>query len=218
MNRDAFEQLVNTWLAEPDRDELKTQIDAAIEAEPELANVLDEWRRFDELLRRGCPVPGGVDWSRFKTRVVAAAAQDARDEDDLLNAALRELPSVDDHVHWSRFHARVMAALTRSGVRWASRPPETAFRRRRYTRVVAGAATLLAAAAALFLAILPHNGPLATGQGLVRVQVSAPPASGNGVAYVHIAGAPAAAASPERFFAVDPLPKSAPSAETADYY
>lgn len=218
MNRDAFEQLVNAWLAEPDCAGLRERVDAAIKAEPELAHLFDDWRRFDQLLRRACPLPRGVDWPRLKARVLAAAVPNARGQDELLDAALREVPSVDDRVRWSRFHARVMAAFTRSRVGWASRPPEAVSRRRRYTRVVAGAATLLAAAAALLLAVLPHASPVASSTGLVRVRLSAPLADGAGIAYVHIAGAPAAATLPEQFFAVDPMPRSGPSDEAAGYY
>jgi len=225
MNRDAFEQLVNAWLAEPDCADLRERVDAAIQAEPELARLLDDWRRFDQLLRRGCPPPRGVDWPRLKARVLAAAVPNARGQDEVLDAALCEMPSVGDRVHWSRFHTRVMAALTRSRVGWASRPPEVASRppeavprRRRYTRVVAGAATLLAAAAALLLAVLPHATPVVSSTGLVRVRLSAPLADGAGIAYAHIAGAPAAATLPEQFFAVDPMPKTGPSDEAAGYY
>jgi hypothetical protein len=218
MTRDAFEQLVDAWLAEPQRADLKAQIDAAVRAEPEWAPLLEEWRRFDQLLRRGCAAPQGVDWPRLKARVLAAAHQNASREDELLDAALRAMPTVGDRVHWSRLHARVMAAITRSDVEWASRPPDAAPRRRRYIRVVAGAATLLAAAAALLLALLPSGAPLAAPRSLVRVGIGAPPPNGVGVVYVHIAGESATAAPPERLFAIDPLPRTAPSDETAGFY
>ncbi len=218
MTRDAFEQLVDAWLAEPQRADLKAQIDAAVRAEPQWAALLDEWQRFDQFLRRAYAGPEGIDWGRLKTRTLAAVQPDAGGEDELLDAALRAMPTVDDRIHWSRLHARVMAAVTRSAVGWASRPPDAATRRRRYTRVVAGAATLLAAAAALLLALLPHGPHLAAPPSLVRVGVGAPPPNGVGVAYVHIAGGPANAAPPERLFTVDPMPQTGPSDETAGYY
>jgi hypothetical protein len=218
MTRDAFEALVDAWLAEPQRADLKQQIDAAVRAEPQWAVLRDEWQRFDQLWRRESAAPDGVDWGQLKTRILAAAQQDAAKRDELLDAALRAMPAVDDRVHWPRFHARVMAAVTRSTVRWASRPPDAATRRRRYTRVVAGAATLLAAAAALLLAFLPRPAPIVTPASMLKVGVGAPPASGGGVAYVRIAGGPVTAAPPERLFDIDPLPPTAPSDETAGYY
>jgi hypothetical protein len=225
MTREAFEQLVDAWLAEPERTDLRAQIDAALRAEPQWATLLDEWQRFDQALRRGLSAPEGVDWERLKARILSAMEPDADAQDDLLDAALRALPTVDQQVHWSRFHARVMAAVTRSSVAWASRPPtasrppHAAPRRRRYTRVIAGAATLLAAAAALLLAFLPGRAPRAAPAGVLRVHVGAPPPNGAGVAYVQIAGGPAAAAAqPERLFDIDPLPPITPSDETAGYY
>ena len=218
MTREAFEQLVDAWLAEPQRADLKAQLDAAVRAEPQWAALLDEWQRFDQLWQRGSAAPEGVNWGRLKTRILTAVQQDADAKDELLDAALRAMPAVDDRVHWPRFHARVMAAVTRSTVPWASRPQDAATRRRRYTRVVAGAATLLAAAAALLLAFLPRTAPMVTPASVLRVGMGAPPSNGGGVAYVRIAGGPVTAAPPERLFDIDPLPPTAPSDETAGYY
>jgi hypothetical protein len=211
MTRDAFEQLVNAWLAEPGRDDLRRQVETAAAADPGVARLVAEWRRFDELMRRGCPAPRGVRWERLKARVLAAVEPGSATADEVFEAALRDLPPVADRIHWPRFHARVMAALTRSEA--AAAP-----RRRLYTRIVAGTATLLAAAAALLLALLPHGTPMASPGGLVRVSLSAPPANGAGIAYVHVSGALPSLAPPERLFVVDPMPNTGPSDAAAGYY
>lgn len=210
MTREEFEELVGAWLAEPEREDLRRRVEAAVRSEPELASELAAWQRCEELLRCGCPVPPEVDWARVKARILAAVEQDAADSDCALDAVLRELPPVDERVHWPRVHARVMAALTRDAV--------AASRRRRYTRVAAGAATLLAAAAALFLAVLPGETPGPAADGSVQVRLCGPPPDVAGVAYAHIGGAPPSAAPPERFFVVDPMPKTGPSPEAAGYY
>jgi hypothetical protein len=210
MTRKAFEELVDAWLAEPQRHDLRRQIDAAVAADPALAAVVEQWRRFDELLQRGCTDPR-VHWDRLKEHILAAVSARDSADDELLDTALRTLPPVDARVHWPRFHARVMAAVSRGRIAAATR-------RRRYTRVVAGAATLLAAAAALFLAFLPRPVPVTGPVSIVRVQLMAPPANAGGVVSVHIVSAASSAASPERFFAVDPMPKPEASNETVGVY
>ncbi len=217
MNRDAFEQLVSAWLDEPDRADLRTRIEAAAQADPELARLLNEWRRFDDLFRHGVPEAGGVDWTLLKTHVATAIDRNILTEqarDHALDEALRGLPGVDSRVDWPRFHERIASALTRSAGQAASH-------RRRYT-MVAGGAVMLAAAAALIFAFLPVAGPGVGSPGLALVTLGPPPAAqpglASGVAYARITTGRPAEAQPERFFVIDPVKAAAPSNEAPDYY
>jgi len=218
MDRLAFEQLVSAWLSEPDRADLRAQIDAALAAQPELAAIFDEWRRFDALLARGWSTPANVNWPRLKDRIVANLDQpqaiDA-EPDDALDSVLRDLPSLDARIDWSRLHGRISQAVARS--------TGTAARRRRLYTGLAATAASLTAAAALLLAFLPHGAPPTAPAGLVRVTLS-PPATVRstadaGVAFARISAPSATAAAPQRLFVVDPLIMPAePSVETAGYY
>lgn len=218
MERLAFEQLVSAWLSEPERADLRRQIDAAIAGQPELAAVFDEWRRFDALLARGWPTPANINWPRLKDRIAARLDQpDAADteSDEALDAVLRGLPTFDARIDWPRLRGRISQAVARSAGSAASH-------RRVYTGVAATAASL-AVAAALLLALLPHSASPTAPTGLVRVTLS-PPATVQsnadaGVAFARVSAPPAMAAAPQRLFVVDPLIMPAePSAETAGYY
>ena len=214
MNRDAFEQLVDAWLTEPQRADLKARIDDAVRAEPELRRVLAEWERFDDLLRQGWPTPRGVDWSRLKVRISAAVDQGKGVEipDDALDEMLHRLPRVDDRVQWTRFHDRIRQAVNRAGARAGTR-------RWLFTRL-APVGAFVAAAAGLVLALLPRGGLAPSATGVVRVTLGGPPVAAvdDGVAYVQIAAGPMPAPSPQCFFTIDPAPNAGSSGDTTGYY
>jgi len=215
MNRDAFEQLVSAWLDEPERTDLQRQVEEAVRLDANLVPVLEQWRRFDEAFSGQARELHGVDWTKLKTRISAAidAAPANTPDEDALDTALRNLPSIESRVSWPRLHERIVAALRRS---------DQHILRRRW-RVVLGTAAVagLAAAAALVLTILPNPSAPPLSSGVVRVTVGMPTATAGtstGVAYARVSVTEAAHDQPQRFFSMDPIQQPAASDETAGYY
>ncbi|MCK4340486.1 MAG: hypothetical protein KAY37_02030 [Phycisphaerae bacterium] len=213
MNRAEYEQLVCAWLDEPGREDLRARVVTAAQADPEFTRLLDEWCRFDELLRRGLPEPHGVAWARFKEHL-AAALDDDVDRDDVLDQALRGLQPIDDCVDWPRMRGRIVSALT-------GREGSVTARTARRNRWITAGAALLAAAAVLLFSFMPEAGSGAGSPGLAVVTVSRQPAAelepNGGEAYARIT-VEVAAVQPEFFFSIDPITTAGPSDETADLY
>ena len=215
MNRDAFEQLVSAWLDEPERTDLQRQVEEAVRLAPELASVLAEWRRFDEAFRGQAPGMRGIDWTTLTTRISAAidAAAARTADEDALDTALRDLPSIEPRVDWPRLHERIVAAVRRS---------DQGVRRRRW-RVVLGTAAVagLAAAAALVLTVLPNPSAPPLSSGVVRVTVGMPAATAGtstGVAYARVNVTEAVHEQPQRFFSIDPIQRPAASDDAGGFY
>lgn len=149
MYREAFKQLVSEWLDQPDRDDLRARIDAAADASAELAELRDEWLRLHRLVREGRPPVESVDWQRFRARTMAdveSIAAETEHATNVLNEALRNLPTIEEQVDWERFRSRVSVAVRTAAGRSPVLP-------QRWRRIVAGLG-MLAAAAALFLAVV----------------------------------------------------------------
>jgi len=215
MNRDQFEQLVSQSLDDPSREDLRATIDAATRENPELAGLLDDWRRFDEKLSAHLRVPPDLDWPRFHARV-SDAIESAAGADNLSNTALdqalRASPALDEHVDWQDFRRSVAARLD------ASPPVSTSHAPR--PRLVATVAALLATAAALLLAVQQPSVPSATGTtGLATVMISPPAAPPNdGVAIVRMIRVDTAINDPEAYFVIDPPTRNATPDEPPGYY
>jgi hypothetical protein len=215
MDRDAFEQLVSAWLDEPERTDLQRQVEEAVRLEPELAALLAEWRRFDEVFRSQAPELRGVDWAKLEGHISAAidAADTSTTDEDALDTALHDLPSIEPRVDWPRLHERIAAAVRRS---------DQGVLRRRW-RVILGTATVagLAAAAALVLTILPNPSPALLSSGVVRVTVGVPAAAvetSTGVAYARVSVTEAVHEQPQRFFSIDPIQQPAASDDAGGFY
>ena len=226
MNREAFEQLVCAWLDARYDAELRSRIDAALTAEPELQALLAEWERFDTLLRRGLPAPRGIDWAALHRRITAqtkhagprpvphevtsTASDDARTA--ALDAALAGLSDVDRRIDWPRLHARIVRAVTR-----ASRERRRGPRRRQWLVTTAAG---LAAAAAVLLAIRPTASPSPPARGLVQVVVLPPPALAvtGEVVEVRLSVVEPTSPPPECLILVDPLVASTPTRGTTDVF
>jgi len=139
-----FEQLLSSWLDEPQRQDLAATVEHAAAANPALARLREQYVRL-ERLARSLPGPK-VDWTRLCQRISAAvdeagvgeAAEDAR-----LDEQLRQLlPEISTRVDWHRLRDRLVAAVVREDARRRAA--------RRTWRLV-GAGGLLAAAACVTL-------------------------------------------------------------------
>lgn len=211
MKRDDFEQLVSAWLDEPQREDLRRQIEQTAASDPQWARELDEWQRFEALLARRLPDLPALDWSRLQDRVRIAIDADATgaEQDAALDTLLRRPPHLEHSVDWPRFRARVVAAAV------AGRPGR-GIRQRRWLVGVAGVA---AAAAGLFWTFMPEAGPGTQPPGLAAVTLSGPAARpSGGVVEVRVAISRAPAEAPERFFTIDPPDRGSVSDETDNYY
>jgi hypothetical protein len=183
MDREAFEQLVSAWLDQPQRDDLRLQIEAAVAESRELARVRDEWLRLDRLVRSCLPGVDGIDWRRLQEHIAAALAPDAADT--ALDEQLRRFTDVGQRVDWPRLRQRISQAIGSS----AEKPTVIRFPLRR----AAASIVLAAAAAALLLVFIlpaePRTAPVSfaqarvvggpqvsdAGRAFARVSVSAPP-------------------------------------------
>jgi hypothetical protein len=165
MDREIFEQLVSQWLDEPERDELRTQVEQAAAESDELARLWDEWLRLHQLVRDALPGTESVDWAAFRQRVGAAVHTSAPGRD--LDEHVRRTTDIEGQVDWSRLRARIAQAVAD-----ADRAPTVI--RFPTRRVLAGAAVLMAAAAALvFMFALPARLPTApTGFASCEVQAA----------------------------------------------
>jgi hypothetical protein len=229
MQRDAFEQLISDWLDEPQREDLRAQVVAAVQDQPELRDVLGEWRGLEPLLREHAPAPTGVDWERFAGRITSAVQADvpATDSDAALDALLRQPAVLDGRVDWDRQRTRIMAAV---GVQTKG----TDRRRVIWRGVVAGA---VAAAAAVVLSLLPTPEVVEpedvvetpVGVAVAKVRVSGPrvlplmrdaePAqpAADGVAVVRVV-ARAERVTTEQILIVEPLEESSPASESIELF
>jgi hypothetical protein len=243
MQRDAFEKLVSAWLDEPQRDDLRRQVEDAVRAAPELAADWEAWQRLAGALG-GCPAAlDNIDWGRVQARIsqtiaragdtadTAVAPGDTADkavapgdtvgaalmpsnEDQALDEALLGLPSIERQVDWPRFRHRIASTVRATGAQ----------RLRRRWRLVGGsvAAVGLAAAAALVISLLPNPGGSTVSKGVVLVTIQTPAAASLGggvaVARVSISNVPVAHEQPQQFFSVDPIQRPASSDDAAGYY
>lgn len=172
MNREAFEQLVSAWLDEPQREDLKAALERAAAGSEELAHLLDQWRRLDQLIRAPALAPSRVDWQRLRERIVAAVRQGrtagiptgaelaSGDDDGGVDRALAVLPGIEPRVDWERLRQRISQSVAAArSVRPVKRP--------RMIRLVgwplAAGLGVAVAAAALLLTVLPR--PMATDSG-----------------------------------------------------
>jgi hypothetical protein len=161
MDRETFEQLVSKWLDEPERDDLRTRIDAALAQTPALASVKDQWQRLDQLVHSAFPDAGRVEWSRFRRRVDAGLETSGTEA--TLDERLRRLTAVEHRVDWPRLHQRVSQAV-------ADAAGTTRLTRFPIRRV----GVALAAAAALALMFTLPTQPPIEPTGFARVLVSSP--------------------------------------------
>lgn len=207
MKPDAFEQLVSEWLDDRENAELRRRIDAAMADDASLARLLDEWERFDAVLRANAPEAGGVDWTHQQALVGEAVNDAARD--DRLDTLLDSLPGVDGRVDWDRLASRI------SGRVHTERRPN--HRWRRAGGIFAGVA--VAAAVGLF-AILPYATTPTAGPPVANLSVLAPPAAekNSGVVIVQITRENISEPQPPRYFAVDPVVVDAPTDEFVGLY
>jgi hypothetical protein len=106
MDREAFEQLVSTWLDEPEREDLHARIDAAVAGSAELAQLREAWLRLDRLVRQGAAGVERVDWERLRSRIVAAA-----ETGDALSEGVRDLTDIEQQVDWPRLQRRIAEAV-----------------------------------------------------------------------------------------------------------
>lgn len=161
MDRETFEQLVSEWLDEPQRDDLRARIEAALAETPALASIRDQWQRLDQIVRSAFPGGGRVDWSHFRRRVDAGLEPSGTEA--ALDERLRRLTAVEHQVDWPRLHQRISQAIAD-----AAGPPKLS----RFPINRLGVA--LAAAATLALMFTLPTQPPTEPTGFARVLVSSP--------------------------------------------
>jgi hypothetical protein len=161
MNRETFEQLLSEWLDEPERDDLRARVEAALAETPALASIRDQWQRLDQLVRSAFPGGGRVDWSHFRRRVDADLETSGTEA--TLDERLRRLTAVEHRVDWPRLHHRISRAV-------ADAAGTTRLTRFPIRRV----GVALAAAAALALMFTLPTQPPTEPTGFARVFVSSP--------------------------------------------
>ncbi len=201
MTTEQFEQILAAWLDEPQRADLRVQVDAALRENPEWTPMRDQWLRIDQVVRADAPALDRVDWSRVKQRILAAAgAADLR-----LDALLGDLPTVDHAVDWPAVRERIADRALRE-TRAARRPT------RRWLPWVASAGLAAAAVIALSITLRPAAPAPPTGSVQVAVVPPAQPPDQAGFARVRVeppAGEPqvtlaAKGAEPELFLLIEP--------------
>jgi hypothetical protein len=162
MDRETFEQLVCESLDQPERDDLRAAVEAAVKESPTLARLRDEWIRLDRLMRSAYRDLAIVDWARLRQRVSAKLGPAGVGED--VDRQLRGLTAVEKQVDWPRLRKRISQAVSEQ----ATAPQVIRFPLRR----VAGAAALLATAAVLVLMLRPSSEPPSAPAGFARVSGS----------------------------------------------
>lgn len=178
MTRDDFEMLLSDWLDGRDCDALSAAIRSAVDAEPGLRQVRDEWLRVDELLRHAeagqAAALDRVRWPALKTRILSRVDALVDDSlaagDDGLDAAIAGATALPAGVRWESQRRRVAAAIN-------SAPPRSAIGvpRLRRVRAVAGGVLGLAAAALLALAFRaggPSSYTPQAGRAFARIESS----------------------------------------------
>ena len=204
MDRERFGQLVSEWLDEPQRADLRTQIDAAAAGDAELARYRDELARIDAFVRATRHGLSRVDWQRVHDRI--AERIDAGDGG--LDEQLHGLPGIERRVDWNAFRQRVSSAVDRQACRRTIRFP--------ISRRALGVAAL-AAAAVLVLMVRWGYQPAQTPRGRVNVVVHAAATESRkpivrvSVSELHVADRGGAAgtvteggSAPEVFFMLEP--------------
>ncbi len=91
MSREDIDAGLSDWLDEPERAELRAEVERLIRESPELGLLRADWERLTELLRTSGQCPGGeVEWDRLRERILrtsvdqsaSAAASPPREADD----------------------------------------------------------------------------------------------------------------------------------------
>lgn len=163
MDRETFEQLVNQWLDQPERADLRERIDLAVATRADLRVLLDEWIRLDRLIRGANLAPAAVDWIRLRREIdLRTAPQSADDE---LERRLRLSTEITDRVDWDRLRVRIADAVRATKVE--PRAP-------RGVRRLVTAFALLSAAAAVILLLSVPQAPPSSPRGFARVTVTGP--------------------------------------------
>lgn len=221
---DAQLQLISDALDAPHDADLHRRLDAAIAAQPEIADEFARWQRLEGLIRRALPAPHGIAWKHLHERLRTAVAEDA--EDMTLDEAFAALPGVAGRVDWDRLQQRIAARVHADAV--AHRP--AAGRWRRLT--VSMGAIAAAAAVVLTLNLMPSPPTVSPFEfhGVARssvVQVDAPPTEqGLARSSFTILDEPAeagtqpavAAAEPIVFLVVDAPADGRPESDLAAFY
>lgn len=209
MHPDYFEQLVSRWLDEPNRPDLRAELDAALREQPELAPLLMQWQRLQALLRPEAATLDNVNWARVSARISAAIDRATQDDQEVaLDRLLRRLPSGEDRVDWARLHQRISTAI-------GGAAPAAAHSR--LYRWLAGTAVAAAAAAAVLIAFLPEPAPVQPA-GVARATLVGPEITAGGVAVARIAGPAENLEQPQRLFLVDPDVRAVPTDGPAGYF
>ena len=164
MDQETFEQLVSESLDQPERDDLRAAIEAAVVQSPAWSHLRDQWLRLDRLLRDAYPRVAGIDWSRLQRRISQRLGpSDAGLEVD---EKIRGLTTIEQRVDWPRLHKRISQAVSDE----VARPAALRFPLRR----VATGLALLAAAAAPVLMLRPPAEMSTAPSGFAHVRVSSP--------------------------------------------
>jgi hypothetical protein len=164
VNRERFEQLVSQWLDQPDDDELRARIEAAVASSPGFGRLKGEWIALDHLVRQATSTAVAADWARLREHIARGLSNGGgqdRATEAALDGLLRSRTAVEQRVDWDRYGRRVAAAA-------AGRATVIRFTRR---RVAAGVGLVAAAAAVVLLLLVPPETPPPT-PGLVSSSVS----------------------------------------------
>ena len=147
MDRDTFEQLVNQWLDQPEREDLRERINLAIAADAELRKLFEEWVRFDRVLRGATQLPKAVDWNDFRRGIDIHIERSSSESS--LERSIRRATDVEQRVDWGRLHGRITRTVHAVG----AEPRVLRFPR----RVAAALALLSAAAAVVMMMTIPQR-------------------------------------------------------------
>ncbi len=213
MTREAFERLISDWLDDQHNPSLRAAIDAAVQADPRLADVAAEWKTFGRQLRAGMPDVQDIDWAKLRA-TISNAVYAASNADAAIDSLLAASPTLDQTIDWSRLKDRISSAVD----------ADAAGHRRSRSRTLwlAGvAATTLTAAAALVIALLPRTdvpvAPKVAIGSVAVVSISVPePGEPQGVAIARITGGEAPA-TPQSLFMIDP-PRPRTDEAAAGYF
>lgn len=216
MDREAFEQLVSEWLDTPARGDLRARIDAALAAEPALAELFEQWRRLDGVFRENLPQLPSVKWPRLARRISRAVDREAEDAHGV-DEVLRRLPGIDRRVDWQRVGNRIADAVAREAAK-----SRRAGGWRRFCRIAGGVAAVATVAAVLVLSVMPNARPERPSAGRATFAIGPPrvreAGTSDGVATVAITVLDVATAEPERFFMIDPMTTPAPTDDVPLFY
>lgn len=162
MDRETFEQLVNQWLDQPERADLRERIDLAVATRADLRVLLDEWIRLDRLIRGANLAPAAVDWIRLRREIDLRTAPQSADEE--LERRLRLSTEISERVDWDLLRLRITDAVRATKIE--PRAP------RGVRRLVTAFALLSAAAAVILMLTMPQSPQ--PPRGIARVSVTGP--------------------------------------------